>query len=157
MAKLGKRQLRFIEEYLVDLNGTQAAIRAGYSKRTANEQASRLLANVNIRQKVDAAIKERSERTKIDQDYVLNTIVDTIERCKQARPVLDKSGNPVMVETPDGNLAPAYVFEPNAIFRGTDQLAKHVGFYLEDNKQKTDALSKILDRVSGNGLQPVEE
>jgi phage terminase small subunit len=40
------RQQRFLDEYLVDLNATQAAIRAGYSTRTANEQGARLLANV---------------------------------------------------------------------------------------------------------------
>ena len=55
MKKLTPKQQRFVEEYCVDFNGTQAAIRAGYSKNTATEQASRLLRNVNIQ----AAIKER--------------------------------------------------------------------------------------------------
>ena len=45
---LTPKQISFCQEYLKDFNGTQAAIRAGYSKKTANEQASRLLANVNI-------------------------------------------------------------------------------------------------------------
>lgn len=49
------KQQRFVEEYLVDLNATQAAIRAGYSPRTANEQGARLLANVSVA----AAIAER--------------------------------------------------------------------------------------------------
>lgn len=42
------KQARFCEEYMIDLNATQAAIRAGYSPKTANEQAARLLANVSI-------------------------------------------------------------------------------------------------------------
>lgn len=45
------KQLAFCQEYVVDKNGTQAAIRAGYSDKTANEQASRLLTNVNIKKK----------------------------------------------------------------------------------------------------------
>lgn len=147
MSEFTKRQQRFIEEYLKDLNGTQAAIRAGYSKRTANEQASRLLAKANIRNRVEEAIKEREERTKIDQDYVLNTIVDTIERCRQARPVLDKKGDPVFVETESGELVPAYTFDPSAILKGTDQLAKHTGFYEKDNKQKTDPVRELLESL----------
>ena len=43
------KQQRFVEEYLIDLNATQAAIRAGYSAKTANEQGARLLANVSVR------------------------------------------------------------------------------------------------------------
>src|SRR4051812_24185381 len=59
---LNDRQARFVAEYLVDLNATQAAIRAGYSTRTANEQAARLLANVranrNLVGTVIAAVAE---------------------------------------------------------------------------------------------------
>lgn len=72
MAKLTPKQQRFVEEYLVDLNATQAAIRAGYSPKTANEQASRLLANVNVKAAVAEAQKRLSERTEITQDMVLN-------------------------------------------------------------------------------------
>lgn len=71
MAKLTPKQQRFVEEYLVDLNATQAAIRAGYSAKTANEQGSRLLANVSIRACVDEALAERSKRTGINADRVL--------------------------------------------------------------------------------------
>ena len=48
------KQQRFVQEYLIDLNATQAAIRAGYSKHTANEQGSQLLAKLNIREAVAA-------------------------------------------------------------------------------------------------------
>lgn len=69
--RMTKKQKRFIEEYLIDLNATQAAIRAGYSPQTANEQASRLLANVNISKAVGKAMAERSKRTGISADRVL--------------------------------------------------------------------------------------
>ena len=45
---LTPKQERFVEEYLIDLNATQAAIRAGYSAKTAEAQGSRLLSNVNV-------------------------------------------------------------------------------------------------------------
>lgn len=71
MAKLNEKQQRFVEEYLIDLNGTQAAIRAGYSARTANEQASRLLANVSVQQAISERMAERSKRTGVNQDRVI--------------------------------------------------------------------------------------
>lgn len=72
MPKLkNKRHELLVQEYLIDLNQTQAAIRAGYSPKTANEQASRLFANVNIRARVDELMAERSKRTGVNADRVL--------------------------------------------------------------------------------------
>lgn len=68
------KQRRFVEEYLIDLNATQAAIRAGYSKKTANEQGSRLLANVSVAAAVVEAQRARMERTEITQDMVLREL-----------------------------------------------------------------------------------
>ena len=65
------RQQRFVDEYLVDLNATQAAIRAGYSARTAEQQGPRLLGNVEIAKAVQAAQQVRSDRVQITQDDVL--------------------------------------------------------------------------------------
>ena len=73
-SELTSKQLRFVNEYLVDLNATQAAIRAGYSERTVVVQASRLLTNVNVQQAVALAILKRSERTEITQDRVLEEL-----------------------------------------------------------------------------------
>jgi phage terminase small subunit len=71
---LTPKQKRFINEYLIDLNATQAAIRAGYSPKTANEQASRMLANVNISDIVDKAMAERAKRTGISAERVLEEL-----------------------------------------------------------------------------------
>lgn len=68
-----KRQ-RFVEEYLLDLNATQAAIRAGYSPRTANEQAARLLANVSVRSAIAAGRQAQTQRTQITADYVVTRL-----------------------------------------------------------------------------------
>lgn len=66
-----KKQKRFVEEYLIDLNATQAAIRAGYSPKTAQEQASRMLSNVMVQDAVAKAMAVRSRRTGINQDRIL--------------------------------------------------------------------------------------
>lgn len=72
--RLTDRQQRFVEEYLCDLNATQAAIRAGFSPATASEQGARLLANVNVRAAIDRAKAERSRRTGIHADLVLEEL-----------------------------------------------------------------------------------
>ena len=73
MAKrqLSEQRQRFVDEYLIDLNGTQAAITAGYSVKTAQEQASRLLSNVMVQQAIAKRMAERSKRTGINQDRVV--------------------------------------------------------------------------------------
>jgi len=70
--KLTDRQLRFCEEYLVDLNATQAAIRAGYSERTAYSSGQRLLKKVEVAEQIRQMKEQRSRRTQITQDFVLN-------------------------------------------------------------------------------------
>jgi phage terminase small subunit len=71
---LAPRQQRFVEEYLLDLNGTQAAIRAGYSPKAADVQASQLLGIPKVQAAVAAAQQRRSQRTAITQDSVLREI-----------------------------------------------------------------------------------
>ena len=76
MANLTPKQQRFVEEYLIDLNATQAAIRSGYSEKTANEQGSRLLVNVSISEAIAEAQNKRAEQTQIDAAYVLRRLVE---------------------------------------------------------------------------------
>lgn len=73
MAKrqLSEQRQRFVDEYLIDLNGTQAAIRAGYSVKTAQEQSSRLLSNVMVQEAISKAMAARSKRTGVNQDRVV--------------------------------------------------------------------------------------
>jgi phage terminase small subunit len=71
---LTDKQEKFCQEYLIDLNGTQAAIRAGYSEKTANEQATRLLANVSIIHRLSELRKPLAEKVGITQEMVLNEL-----------------------------------------------------------------------------------
>ena len=74
MQKLTPRYKRFVEEYLVDLDGTNAAIRAGYSAKSAASKGSQLLTIVNIKTAIAEAKDKRSERTEITQDMVVQEL-----------------------------------------------------------------------------------
>ena len=74
MAKLSAKQERFCEEYLIDLNATQAAIRSGYSVNSAGSIGSENLEKPEIRARIDAALAERSKRTGINADRVLREL-----------------------------------------------------------------------------------
>ncbi len=74
MAKLTAKQKRFVEEYLIDLNATQAAIRAGYSPNSARDIGSENLTKPHIRARIDEALAERSKRTGINADRVVREL-----------------------------------------------------------------------------------
>lgn len=69
--KLTDKQQRFVDEYLIDLNATQAAIRAGYSVNTAQEQGSQNLSKLMVQQAIAEKMAERSKRTGVNQDRVV--------------------------------------------------------------------------------------
>lgn len=69
-----KKQKRFVEEYLIDLNATQAAIRAGYSSVTAEQIGYQLLQKTSVSNEISKAMAERSKRTGINQDRVLQEL-----------------------------------------------------------------------------------
>jgi len=73
---LNPRQRLFVEEYLVDLNASQAAIRAGYSCKTAKVLGSILLKKVQVMEAVEQAKRERSERTQIHADWLLSRLAE---------------------------------------------------------------------------------
>ena len=68
------KQQTFVEEYLIDLNATQAAIRAGYSAKNADKIGSELLGKTRVAEAVSMAMAERSRRTGINQDRILQEI-----------------------------------------------------------------------------------
>ncbi len=97
-----KKQKRFIEEYLIDLNATQAAIRAGYSANTAKEIGCENLTKPNIAEAIAKAMAERSKRTGINQDRVIQElakiafvkmtdIIDSEGRIREDAPDEDKA------------------------------------------------------------------
>lgn len=74
------KQERFVQEYLVDLNATQAAIRAGYSAKTASRIGPELLGKTCISEAIQKAIKKREKRTEVTQDYVIEKLREIAEK-----------------------------------------------------------------------------
>lgn len=74
MENLNNKQSQFVKEYVIDFNGKQAAIRAGYSARSAEVTASRLLSNAKVKAAVEKEMAKLAERTEITQDKVLRDI-----------------------------------------------------------------------------------
>lgn len=82
------KQKRFCDEYLVDCNATQAAIRAGYSKKTANEQAARLLAKVNIKAYIDAQLEKMQQETVASAEEVIKYLTSVLRGESEAEIVV---------------------------------------------------------------------
>lgn len=92
--KLTPKQQRFVDEYLIDLNALQAAIRAGYSEKTAGQIGFENLNKPEIQAEIDAALDRRSRETQIDANWVLKRLAAEAEA-----DVADLYG-------PDGQLLP---------------------------------------------------
>jgi phage terminase small subunit len=73
------KQAAFVQEYLIDMNATQAAIRAGFSKRSAFRIAYQLLEKTHVSQAIKAAMTQRIEKTGIDAEWLLRRLVAEVE------------------------------------------------------------------------------
>ena len=120
---LTPKQQRFVDEYLIDLNATQAAIRAGYSKNSARQIGQENLSKPVVAAAVAEAKRERSESTKIDAEYVLKRLHQIVERCLQeVKPALhSKTRQPMKDE--DGNAL--YTFNAAGANQALALLGKH--------------------------------
>jgi phage terminase small subunit len=74
--KLTPKQKKFCEEYLIDCNGTQAAIRAGYSEKTAKEQATRLLTKVYVKDYIESKQKKTFDKFEITKEQIVKMVFD---------------------------------------------------------------------------------
>lgn len=91
MPELTAKQARFVDEYLIDLNATQAAIRAGYAESGARTEGARLLANADIGASIAAGLKARSDKTKIDAEWLLTRLAE--EAVADVADLYDDAGN----------------------------------------------------------------
>lgn len=124
MANLNAKQEMFCKEYLIDLNATQAAIRAGYSERSATVTASRLLTNANILARVKELKEKRADELELDAYWVLKRLKDISDRAMQAEPVMgfDYTENK-LVETGE------YQFDSTGANKATELIGKHIGMF----------------------------
>ena len=119
-ASLTPKQRAFTNEYIIDLNGTQAAIRAGYSAQTATAIAHENLRKPHIAAAIQEAFAERAERTEINADWVIKGLVENFYRAMQATEVLDRKGKPSGEWKYDGAVAN----------RALELLGKHLGMFV---------------------------
>lgn len=112
--QLSDQQLLFVDEYLKDLNGTQAAIRAGYSEVSARVQAHRLLTNDNIQELIDKKMHARSKRLEITADKVLREVAKIAFANIKMTMRWDEDGNAYVVPSDDmDNSVAAAISEVN--------------------------------------------
>lgn len=121
---MNRRQERFVEEYLIDLNATKAAERAGFSPKTAYSSGQRLLKHVEISAAIQKAIDDRSARTQLTQDWVLERLKENVERSMRAEPVLDKFGK----ETGE------YVYQGSVANGALQLIGKHLGMFTDKHE-----------------------
>lgn len=152
-----EKQRAFVREYLIDLNATQAAIRAGYSKKTANVIGPENLAKPCIQEEIQKAIKKREERTEISQDRVLKEYArlafsdprkffDDNDNLKHITDLDDDTAaclagmdiNTRFVKSKDGNMEPETIKKIKMIdkTKALDSVARHLGMFSKDNEQR---------------------
>ena len=125
---LNDRQQRFVDEYLIDLNATQAAIRAGYSVSGARAHACKLLTNANIQAAISAAQVERQKRTELTADEVIRDLREVRDICMGRKAV-----KVIEVVKFEGEATPhevdSLVFDPVGANKALELLGKHIGMF----------------------------
>ena len=142
MAKLTAKQRRFCDEYLIDLNATQAAIRAGYSEKNARNIASENLAKPNIKAYIDERMAEKESQLIATQDEVLKYLTSVVRGESQSTEI-------VVEGTGDGcSEARTLKKEPSEKdrLRAAELLGKRYGLYTDKVETDVDmALTVNID------------
>lgn len=139
---LNEKQKIFCEQYMIDLNATQAALRAGYSEKTAHSQGSRLLKHVEVRTRIDELKAERMEELKLDQQWVLTRLQQISDRAMQQEPVLVWDyASKSMIESGE------YKFDSNGANKATELIGKHLGMFKEVKDINVKAGVTIVDDI----------
>lgn len=146
MAKLTAKQQRFVDEYLIDLNATQAAIRAGYSRKTAYRTASDNLMKPQIKKCVDQRMKEKESALIANQDEVLKYLTSVMRGQSKA--------SVVVVENVGDRLSQARAMEKTPDekerLKAAELLGKRYGLFdKRDQGSGTDEKNNLLAAISG--------
>lgn len=167
MAKLSEKQRRFVQEYLVDLNATAAAKRAGYSEKSAARIAVELLNKTQVSEAIKKAIDKRQSRTEITQDRVLQelasigfakgtdyaSIVSGVVLVHDSDQLTEQQKAAIVSikQTKEGveiKLADKY--------KALELLAKHLGLLTEkvgyEDEMEDDPLTKSIKEAAVNGF-----
>ena len=124
--KLTRKMELFCQEYIVDYNGTKAAIRAGYEERSARSTASKLLAKSNVRSRVRELQAEQVERMAATQDFVVQQLIETYQKCCEPTPVMVWDNNE-REYVPKGT----YEFDSKGATKALELLGRHLGMFTD--------------------------
>lgn len=159
---LTPKQERFVQEYLVDLNATQAAIRAGYSRKTADVQGSRLLGNVKVQAVIQEAMKKRAQRTEITQERVMMELAAiAFASGADYKKVVSQKGVVAVGVVPTESLTASQRAAISEIretqfgvdiklgdkMRALELLGKHLGMFMDKQPDSQDSEVNIIDDV----------
>ena len=137
---------KFCDEYLICLNGTKAAIAAGYSERTARQQASQLLDDEEIVKYIESRRDKAANIALVDIAWVQQRAKDISDRCMQVEPVMIFDGE-------NWVKSGEYKFDSSGANKATEMLGKMVGAFEKDNSQKPTSTTVIN---LGGGVKPDE-
>jgi len=126
MTKLTNKQEMFCREYLVDLNATQAAIRAGYSEKTAGAMGFENLKKPEIQEQIQILFDARAEKAELNSEWVLERLKKVADRCMQEEPVM--SGG-----EPTGE----YKFDSSGANKSLELIGKHLKLFTDKVEQDT--------------------
>ena len=139
MAKMTAKQMRFCDEYLIDLNATQAAIRAGYSEKTAGVMAAENLTKPIIREYIDQRMKEKESELIADQDEVLKYLTSVLRGKSQSEVVVVENIGDFMSEARTMQKAP----DEKERLKAAELLGKRYGLYKDTVNEVVDMDLKI--------------
>jgi len=145
----------FVDEYVISRNATKAYQKIyGCSYESANANASPLMKIPKIQAAIIEAMEASSKRCRIDQDWVLTRLIETTERCMQNAPVLDKKGDRVRIETPDGEDAVAYTFQAMGALKGIELAGKNLGMFKDrvelEGELKVTKIERVIVKHDSN-------
>ena len=177
--KLTARQQRFVEEYLVDLNATQAAIRAGYSEKAARFTGSENLTKPNIAEAIQKHLKKRSRRTEVTADKVIaeyalvafadmadyidfnsagNVVLDWSQMPEGATKVISEITQEEFVDGKGEDARPVRrtKFKLHSKMSALNDLAKHLGMFIERHEhtevrpdERRKRIAKLRAKLAG--------
>ena len=134
VAKMTLKQQLFCDEYLIDLNATQAAIRAGYSKKYANTNASKLLQITTIKEYIEARMAEKKSKLIADQDEVLEYLTSVMRGESKSSVVVVESTGDYCSAAREMQKSP----DEKERLKAAEMLGKRYGLYTEKVEQQVD-------------------
>ncbi|MCD7722727.1 MAG: terminase small subunit [Clostridiales bacterium] len=140
---LTEKQKSFCREYIKDYNATQAAIRAGYSKKTASEQASRLLKKNDLLAMIKDYQKEQLRQSCLSRERIISDLFELLNRCMKAVPVKEWD-----YEKHEFVEKGEYRFDAKGALEAIKLLGKHLEMFEETEEKQAQHDSSFMEALN---------